>query len=61
LLGVECVGPEVALAAVAGLLARGVIALPTGDDARVIALSPPLTIGRDALDFALDALAQELR
>jgi 4-aminobutyrate aminotransferase/(S)-3-amino-2-methylpropionate transaminase len=61
LLGVECIGSEVARAALAGLLARGVIALPAGDDARVIALSPPLSIGRDALDFALDALVEELR
>jgi 4-aminobutyrate aminotransferase / (S)-3-amino-2-methylpropionate transaminase / 5-aminovalerate transaminase len=61
LLGVECIGPEVARAAVSGLLARGVIALPAGDDARVIAISPPLSIGRNALDFALDALAAELR
>jgi 4-aminobutyrate aminotransferase/(S)-3-amino-2-methylpropionate transaminase len=61
LLGVECIGPEVARAALEGLLARGVIALPAGDDARVIALSPPLSIGRDALDFALDALVSELR
>ena len=36
------------------------IALPCGDDGRVIALSPPLSIGRDALDFALDALVEEL-
>jgi 4-aminobutyrate aminotransferase/(S)-3-amino-2-methylpropionate transaminase len=61
LLGVECIGPEIARAAIDGLLAHGVIALPAGDDARVIALSPPLSIGRDALDFALDALVEELR
>ena len=61
LLGVECVGPEVVQSALAGLLARGVIALPCGDDGRVIALSPPLSIDRDVLDFALDALAEELR
>jgi 4-aminobutyrate aminotransferase/(S)-3-amino-2-methylpropionate transaminase len=61
LLGVECIAPEVAHAAIAGLLARGVIALPSGDDGRVIGLSPPLTIGRDVLDAALDALAEVLR
>jgi len=60
LLGVECIGPEVARGAIEALLARGVIALAAGDDARVIALSPPLSIGQDALDFALDALAEEL-
>jgi 4-aminobutyrate aminotransferase/(S)-3-amino-2-methylpropionate transaminase len=31
------------------------------DDGRVIALSPPLSIDGDVLDFALDALAEELR
>ena len=61
LIGVECARPEVAQAAVAGLLARGVIALPCGDDGRVIAISPPLSIDRDLLDFALDAVAEELR
>jgi 4-aminobutyrate aminotransferase-like enzyme len=61
LLGVECAGPEVAQSTVASLLARGVITLPSGDDGRVIALSPPLSIDRDLLDFALDALAEELR
>ena len=61
LLGVECVGPEVVQSALAGLLARGVIALSCGDDGRVIALSPPLSIDLDVLDFALGALAEELR
>jgi 4-aminobutyrate aminotransferase/(S)-3-amino-2-methylpropionate transaminase len=60
LLGVECAGPELATAAVASLLARGVIALPCGGDGRVISLSPPLAIGRDALDYALDALVEVL-
>jgi 4-aminobutyrate aminotransferase-like enzyme len=58
---VECAAPEVARAALDALLARGVIALPAGADARVIALSPPLSIGREALEFALDALAEALR
>jgi 4-aminobutyrate aminotransferase-like enzyme len=61
LLGVECAGPEVAQTAVASLLERGVITLPSGDDGRVIALSPPLSIDRDLLDFALDAVAEQLR
>jgi 4-aminobutyrate aminotransferase/(S)-3-amino-2-methylpropionate transaminase len=60
LLGVECAGSEVASGAVAALLSRGVIALPSGDDGRVIALSPPLTIGREAFDFALGALVEVL-
>jgi 4-aminobutyrate aminotransferase/(S)-3-amino-2-methylpropionate transaminase len=60
LLGVECAEPGVASSAVAALLARGVIALPSGEDGRVISISPPLTIGRDALDFALSALVEVL-
>jgi len=61
LIGVECATPERAARAVASLLARGVIALPSGDDGRVIGLSPPLSIGEAALDFATDALAEVLR
>jgi 4-aminobutyrate aminotransferase/(S)-3-amino-2-methylpropionate transaminase len=61
LIGVECAAPEVAASAVASLLARGVIALPSGDDGRVIGLSPPLTIGEAVFYAALDAVADVLR
>jgi 4-aminobutyrate aminotransferase-like enzyme len=60
LIGVECAGAEVASAAVSGLLARGVIALPCGEEGRVISISPPLSIGREALEFALAALVEVL-
>jgi 4-aminobutyrate aminotransferase-like enzyme len=41
-------------------LARGVIALPSGDDGRVLSLTPPLSIDPDLLAQAIDLLADEL-
>jgi 4-aminobutyrate aminotransferase-like enzyme len=38
-----------------------VIAIPSGDDGRVIAVTPPLVIGRDALLAALAALVECIR
>ena len=61
MLGVECEGPASAGEAVAQLLRAGVIALPSGDDGRVIGLSPPLTIDRAIFLDALDILVEELR
>ncbi len=61
LIGVECAAPELAQRTVSALLTRGVIALPSGDDGRVIGLSPPLTIDRDVLLAALDGLTDLLR
>jgi 4-aminobutyrate aminotransferase/(S)-3-amino-2-methylpropionate transaminase len=61
LLGVECDAPATALAACGEALRRGVIVIPSGDDGRVIAVTPPLVIGRDALLASLDALAACLR
>jgi 4-aminobutyrate aminotransferase/(S)-3-amino-2-methylpropionate transaminase len=60
LLGVECVSAAACAEACARALARGVIALPSGDDGRVISLTPPLAIGREALLFALDVLCEGL-
>jgi 4-aminobutyrate aminotransferase/(S)-3-amino-2-methylpropionate transaminase len=61
MIGVECSAPEIALGAVRALLARGVIALPSGEGGRVIGLSPPLTIDASVLHAALDLLADTLR
>jgi len=61
MLGVECTDAPTAHEAVGALLRRGVLALPSGDDGRVLALSPPLSIGRDVLALALDAIADVLR
>jgi len=58
LIGIECDAPATALRACASALARGVIVIPSGDDGRVIAVTPPLVIGRDALLSALATLAE---
>jgi 4-aminobutyrate aminotransferase-like enzyme len=55
LLGVES---ERAGAACARALARGVIALPSGDDAGVVSITPPLSIEWELLEGALDVLAE---
>ena len=60
LLGVECDTPERAGAACANALARGVIALTSGDDGRVITVTPPLVIEEEILEVALDLLAESL-
>jgi len=60
LLGIECDEPQRAARACAGALARGVIALLSGDDARVVACSPMLGIDPELLEASLDAIAQEI-
>jgi len=60
MLGIECDSPETALRACRAALARGVILLPSGDDGRVLSLTPPLCIGREALEYALGILLAEL-
>jgi 4-aminobutyrate aminotransferase/(S)-3-amino-2-methylpropionate transaminase len=61
LIGIECDSPATALRGCADGLRRGVIVVPSGDDGRVIAVTPPLVIGRDALLAALATLARCLR
>lgn len=58
LLGIECDEAERADAACRRALARGVIALTSGDDARVISLTPPLVIERELLELALDVVVE---
>jgi 4-aminobutyrate aminotransferase-like enzyme len=60
LIGIECETAAVALAACRAALARGVIVIPSGDDGRVISVTPPLVIGRDALVGALGLLAESI-
>jgi 4-aminobutyrate aminotransferase-like enzyme len=60
LLGVECDGPERAALACARALEHGVIVLASGDDARVVSITPPLSIEPDLLELALDVLAKAL-
>ncbi len=56
MIGIECKQPEIALACCRGALERGVIALPSGDQGQVISITPPLSIGEEALDFGLDVV-----
>ncbi len=56
LIGIECDGPERAERACRGALERGVIALQSGDDGRVLSITPPLSIEPDILELALDVL-----
>lgn len=60
LLAVELDEPERADALCSQALARGVIALLSGDDARVLSLTPPLSIDPDLLLAAIDRIAAGL-
>jgi 4-aminobutyrate aminotransferase/(S)-3-amino-2-methylpropionate transaminase len=58
LLGVECDSAERAARACSEALQRGVIVLSSGDDGRVLSITPPLSIERDVLDAALEILLE---
>jgi 4-aminobutyrate aminotransferase/(S)-3-amino-2-methylpropionate transaminase len=60
MIGVECDGPARARAAVERSLAAGVIVLPSGDDGRVLSVTPPLTIDEPTLRAALDVVVEAL-
>jgi 4-aminobutyrate aminotransferase/(S)-3-amino-2-methylpropionate transaminase len=60
MIGIECERADTALAACHGALARGVIVIPSGDDGRVISVTPPLVIEREALVTALGLLADAI-
>ena len=60
MIGIECDTQATALRACRAALARGVILLPSGDDGRVLSVTPPLCIGREALEHALGILVAEL-
>ncbi len=57
LLAVECDTPKRSLDVCAEALRRGVIVVPSGDDGRVVAITPPLSIEAEALASALELLA----
>jgi 4-aminobutyrate aminotransferase/(S)-3-amino-2-methylpropionate transaminase len=61
MIGIECDRSETTARACSAALSRGVIFLPSGDDARVISNTPPLCIERDALIAALEILAECIR
>ncbi len=56
MLGVELASGEQAHGVVTHCLERGVILLPSGDDGRVVSITPPLGIDADVLLHALDVL-----
>jgi 4-aminobutyrate aminotransferase-like enzyme len=60
MIGIECSSPEVSLTATTELLERGYVLLPSGEGGRVLSLTPPLTIGEEALFEACDEIARHL-
>ena len=60
LIAIECDTPARAARACAGALARGIVAIASGDDGRVISITPPLCIDAELLESSLEALAKEL-
>jgi 4-aminobutyrate aminotransferase/(S)-3-amino-2-methylpropionate transaminase len=58
LLGIECESAERALGACGRALARGVICAASGDALEVVSITPPLSIGADVLDAALELVAE---
>lgn len=56
MIGIECNRPKISLDASERLLERGYVLLPSGDGGRVLSLTPPLSIGRDAIMQACDAI-----
>jgi 4-aminobutyrate aminotransferase/(S)-3-amino-2-methylpropionate transaminase len=60
LLAVECDDARRAAGAVAEALRRGVIVLASGDDGRVLAITPPLSIEDEALELALGVLCESI-
>jgi acetylornithine/succinyldiaminopimelate/putrescine aminotransferase len=60
MIGIECTSGERSIAASARLLEQGFVLLPSGEDGRVLSLTPPLTIGEQALADACDAIARTL-
>ena len=58
LLAVEFDGPARAARSWAAALDRGVIALLSGDDGRVLSFTPPLSIEREILELALDLVGE---
>jgi acetylornithine/succinyldiaminopimelate/putrescine aminotransferase len=60
MIGIECSSADVSLAASASLLEGGYVLLPSGDGGRVLSLTPPLTIDKEALFEACDEIARHL-
>jgi len=60
ILAVECEKAEDAVRACRRALENGVIALLSGDDGRVISITPPLCIESEILELAIDVVAEAL-
>jgi 4-aminobutyrate aminotransferase/(S)-3-amino-2-methylpropionate transaminase len=60
MIGVACDAAGTAARGCAAALRRGVIALPSGDDGRVLSVTPPLCIGEEPLLAALEILLEGL-
>jgi 4-aminobutyrate aminotransferase-like enzyme len=56
MIGIECDSGDTAGAACAEALRQGVITLPSGENGRVLSITPPLTIERDILLAGLERL-----
>jgi 4-aminobutyrate aminotransferase/(S)-3-amino-2-methylpropionate transaminase len=61
MIGVECLEPDRAARVTHEALAEGFILLPSGDGGDVLSITPPLSIGRSALEAGLDTLARLLQ
>jgi 4-aminobutyrate aminotransferase/(S)-3-amino-2-methylpropionate transaminase len=60
MIGIECETGEIARAATQRLLEAGFVLLPSGEQGRVLSLTPPLSIGEQALEAACDAIVAVL-
>lgn len=61
MIGIECTSPEISLTASTALLSRGYVLLPSGEDGRVLSLTPPLVVGHDELYSACTEIAEHLK
>ena len=61
MLGIECANSQIAQQACRAALSRGIILLPSGDDGRVLSITPPLCIEVDLLNSALEEICQILQ
>jgi len=57
MIGIDCSRGQIAQSATRRLLELGYVTLPSGEDGRVVSLTPPLSIGEAALEAACVAIA----
>ncbi|MFP6656430.1 MAG: aspartate aminotransferase family protein [Myxococcota bacterium] len=60
MIGIECATAEISLKTTKAMLAKGYVLLPSGEDGRVLSLTPPLVIGEHELVTACTEIANEL-